>query len=254
MSGALPFPLAARAAPRGWRLRRGVRRSAWALLWAATLGGAAWPYLTLYREYRPPPHPVRQAPAEGAPAAAPPAPPAAPAGTAQPMDAPPTAVAGMPPPAVVVKRSEATPPAAPTRGERLASDGRWTEAATWYRRRLDDEPGWLDGWAGLAAALTAVGHGDQAAAAWRHLQALAPLDRRAAAGLALAEPSARAERRLRALLREGREPWLLAALGRLRAVAGDRAGALAAYREALRRAPGDGRLRAVVAQLTVEAE
>ena len=138
----------------------------------------------------------------------------------------------------------------PSVGQRLLAEGEWRAAEGWFRRALAGMPEWRDGWAGLASALSAQGRGEAASEAWRRLRALAPRDRRATAGLALSGAPEVAERRLLTLLREEREPWLLAALGRLRAESGRRAAALAIYREALRASPADERLRRAVRLLS----
>lgn len=146
-------------------------------------------------------------------------------------------------PHIVVRRSEpaARPsPEAPSGG---------IEA---WRQRVKRAPDAPRAWAGLASVLAADGDREGAARAWRRLLELDPLDRRAAAGMALLGPPQMAARRLTALLREGREGWLLSALGGLHAAAGRRAVALALYREALGRTPGDRRLRRAVARLRAE--
>lgn len=233
MNGRPPFPLSAQPAPPGWLWRRRLRRLGWGLLISASVAGYLYPFARLYLETEP---------SMGAVSA-----PMARVDVDEPardseerFEESPADEEVAESPGVVVRRVEPREAGA-VQGDRLTVEG--------CLRGLEEEADWADGWVGLASVLATEGRNDEAAAAWRRLKSIAPLDRRADVGLAQLAPPEEAERRLVALLRDGREPWLLAVLGGVRAAAGRRAAALAAYREALNRAPDDERLRRRVAHL-----
>ena len=237
MNGRPPFPLPAQPAPPGWLWRRRLRRLGWGLLISASVAGYVYPFARLYLETEP---------SVGVVSA-----PMARVEVDEPVldfderieeSSSDEQVAESP--GVVVRRVVFRE-TAPAEGERLTAEA----VVNGYSRRLEKDADWADGWAGLASALATEGRKEEAAAAWRRLKSIAPLDRRADAGLALLAPAEEAERRLTALLRDGREPWLLTALGGVRAAVGRRASALAAYREALKQTPDDERLRRRVALL-----